>query len=227
MSIWLNYGGKGLKFGSGIRVAVEETSPVGNMTLRLRFTTGVTPVFSKGTAVRVSADPNIWELTYNDTSWENLLDGQGELIEVLAVGATTGLTNTRQMFRDCSKLVSVATFDTSSVTTMAAMFRGCSSLVSAPMLNTSSATTVSSMFNGCYALTNVPLYDTSLVTNMNLMFYECTDVQSGALALYTQSSTQINPPSSHTETFTLCGSATTTGAAELAQIPSDWGGTGA
>ena len=55
----------------------------------------------------------------------------------------------------------------------------------------------------------------------------CLNVQSGALALYQQASSQTNPPSSHNNTFYNCGKFTTTGAAELAQIPSDWGGTGA
>jgi hypothetical protein len=57
------------------------------------------------------------------------------------------------------------------------------------------------------------------------MFAWCYEVQSGALALYNQMSTQITPPAEHTQTFRSCGSHTTTGAAELAQIPSSWGGT--
>jgi len=54
------------------------------------------------------------------------------------------------------------------------------------------------------------------------MLYNCIKVQSGALALYQQASTQANPPSNHTQTFTNCGSNTETGAAELHQIPYDW-----
>jgi len=57
---------------------------------------------------------------------------------------------------------------------------------------------------------------------MTAMFVRCYAVESGALALYQQASTQTNPPSSHSNTFRDCGSNTTTGAAELAQIPSDW-----
>jgi hypothetical protein len=59
------------------------------------------------------------------------------------------------------------------------------------------------------------------------MFRDCLNVQSGALALYQQASTQTTPPSDHSYTFTNCGKNTQTGAAELAQIPSSWGGTGA
>jgi hypothetical protein len=54
------------------------------------------------------------------------------------------------------------------------------------------------------------------------MFYNCYKVESGAYALYQQASTQTTPPSSHSNTFRNCGRDTTTGAAELAQIPSDW-----
>lgn len=81
------------------------------------------------------------------------------------------------------------------------------------------------MFNGCTALTRVPLFDLSSTANTYNMFNGCTAVETGALALYQQVSSQSNPPSSHTGMFTNCGSGTTTGAAELAQIPTDWGGT--
>jgi len=71
------------------------------------------------------------------------------------------------------------------------------------------------------------LFDTSKVTDIRGMLYQSYNVQSGALALYQQASSQDIPPSQHSQTFYNCGSNTTTGAAELAQIPSDWGGTGA
>ena len=48
-------------------------------TIRLKFTEGVTPTFSKGTAVQVSSSPNIWDLTYENTDWNNLLYGVGPL----------------------------------------------------------------------------------------------------------------------------------------------------
>jgi surface protein len=88
--------------------------------------------------------------------------------------------------------------------------------------NTSNITDASRMFSGCSNLTTVPLFDTSKATSMRNMFQNCTRVQSGALALYQQASSQANPPSNHSMTFYKCGSNTTTGAAELAQIPSDW-----
>ena len=131
------------------------------------------------------------------------------------------------MFYGCTSLASVPLFDTSNVTDMQYMFHSCSSLTSIPLFDTSNVTDMQYMCYNCSALTSVPLFDTSSVTNMTLVFCACTNVQSGALALYQQASTQTTPPSQHFHTFGNCGSNTVTGAAELAQIPSSWGGTGA
>jgi hypothetical protein len=56
------------------------------------------------------------------------------------------------------------------------------------------------------------------------MFAFCHNVETGALSLYQQMSTQTNPPNNHEGTFVECGSNTQTGSAELAQIPTSWGG---
>lgn len=238
-------------------------------TAMLRFTNGVTPTFSKGTGIQVSSNPNLWNLTYEDQDWSNLLNGQGDLIEVIAAN-TTGVTNMNSMFSYCGSLTTVSLFDTSNVTTMNSMFLFCHSLVSVPLFDTSNVTVMRSMFETCERLQSVPLFNTSNVTDMGAMFYDCLDltsvplfdtssvtnmstmfyycpsltsiplfdtsnvvyfdyafyvclmVESGALALYQQASTQANPPTNHTKTFTSCGRDTVTGAAELAQIPSDW-----
>ena len=87
--------------------------------------------------------------------------------------------------------------------------------------NTTNVTTMANLFRNCTSLTSVPLFDTSNVAYMSNMLNGCINVESGALALYQQASSQANPPS-HSQTFTNCGSNTQTGAAELAQIPSDW-----
>jgi surface protein len=83
---------------------------------------------------------------------------------------------------------------------------------------------MNSMFEGCSSLTAVPLFDTSHVNYMASTFRDCSAVASGALALYTQASTQTNPPTSHYKTFAYCGSDTVTGRADLDAIPTDWGG---
>ena len=164
---------------------------------------------------------------------------------------TSSVTNTGSMFRSCTNLKSVPLFDTSSVLTMGNMFRSCTNLKSVPLFDTSAAETTSYMFHTCTSLDSVPLFDTSSVTNMSGMLYKCSSLTSvplfdtssvtnisnafngckavtvGALALYQQASTQTTPPTEYSNAFTDCGANTTTGAAELAQIPESWGGTAA
>ncbi len=135
---------------------------------------------------------------------------------------TSNVTDISFMLYECTSLKSVPLFDTSKVTNMASMLRNCTSLASVPLFDTSKVATMSNMFNNCTSLKSVPLFDTSKVTTMNHAFKGCYKVQSGALALYQQASTQTTPPTNHTQTFTNCGRDTETGAAELAQIPSDW-----
>lgn len=135
---------------------------------------------------------------------------------------TSSVENFSGMFGDCHNLTSVPLFDTDSATNMSSMFNSCSSLTTVPLFNTSSVEDFNSMFQYCESLITVPLFDTSSATDMSGMFWDCTMVESGALALYTQASTQASPPISHNMTFENCGRDTTTGAAELAQIPSDW-----
>ena len=112
------------------------------------------------------------------------------------------------------------------ITSFQNKFNGCSNLVSVSLPCTDHVTRMDSMFKGCTSLTSIPAtLDTAACTNMSNMFNGCVNVQSGALALYQQASTQTTPPSRHTKVFTNCGSNTVTGAAELAQIPTSWGGT--
>jgi surface protein len=152
---------------------------------------------------QVSSSPNVWDGTRNNPDWSNIpqfISSSPDLIAILGFNAT-GITNFKNTFNSFNNLSSVCLFDTSAVTDM------------------------NSMFDGCIHLTNIPLFDTSSVTDMSNCFRSCRNVQSGALALYQQASTQTTPPSQYAECFNDCGSDTQTGAAELAQIPRSWGGT--
>lgn len=197
-------------------------------TVRVRTYNGQPP--SKGsttsyeTATLVPGTTDIYDVYKSGTSFRSLLLDASNVIEVLGAN-TSNVTDMTFMFYYCDRLSSVSLFDTSSVTSMERMFLNCRSLTSVPLFNTSNVTTMYYMFGTCSSLTSVPLFNTSKVTQMGYMFNECYNVSSGALALYQQASTQANPPSSHTRTFYKCGRDTTTGAAELAQIPSSWGGT--
>ena len=81
-------------------------------------------------------------------------------------------------------------------------------------------------FNG-YALTAVPLFDVTSATNVSYMFSYCRAVEGGSLALYNALSAKTwSSRNDYYDCFRYCGADTTSGAAELAQIPARWGGTG-
>lgn len=140
--------------------------------------------------------------------------------------STDNVTNMTQMFALCTNLSSAPLYNTSKVTNMYKMFDMCRNLKSVPLYDTSKVTNMNNMFEDCQNLTSIPLFNTDKVQNMDYTFHNCIKVQSGALALYQQASTQTTPPTAHYWTFKNCGKNTQTGKAELAQIPSDWGGTG-
>lgn len=132
----------------------------------------------------------------------------GYLVLTGSIETTSSLTNVKQMFQNQYGLISCPIFETSGVTDMSSMF----------------------YMNGRAdhsRLSSVYLYHTESATDVSSMFSGCSLVASGALALYQQMSTQTTPPTTTANCFTDCGSGTVTGAAELAQIPASWGGTGA
>ena len=228
--------------------------PIEANTVRVRTNDGNVPYKHQyatyQTATLVQGTTDIYDVYKSGTSLDSLLYKSTNVVELLGVN-TTGITNMKQMFDGCTSLTSVPLFDTSNVTNMHGMFGDCTSLTSVPLFDTSNASDTGGMFSKCSSLIDVPLFDTSnvtdmsymfslcnsitivplfntsKVTNMSGMFAHCRNVQSGALALYQQASTQTNPPSKHGSTFLNCGMNTTTGAAELAQIPTSWGGKGA
>lgn len=174
---------------------VETLSPY---TIRLRYAQGTTPpTGSRGTLTLVSAEDNIWDLTYEHYNWNFIRNANHDLLEIIDANII-GVRYLNDAFTGCENLYNVNLFDTSTITTM------------------------SHMFYHCYALQNVPLFNTTNVHDMTQMFQDCFAVKSGALALYRQASSQANPPTEYQFCFRNCGRDTTTGAAELAQIPSDW-----
>lgn len=100
------------------------------------------------------------------------------------------------------------------------LFGGCTDLIEIVDHNITGVQILYSTFTMCSNLINVPLFDVSTVTNMYWTFESCTNVESGALALYQRANSA--GITDHGGCFYNCGSGTTTGAAELAQIPNDW-----
>lgn len=192
----IKFGNKVVSYNDKWLTGDKPLPPIPPYSARLKFREGVTPRIGKGTLTLLDARRNIWDLTYENSNWYYLVQQQHDLIEILGAN-TSNLTSMRGAFEYCDALTTVAVFDTSNVTNMQFMFNGCASLKHIPLLNTSKASSVQSMFR------------------------DCRNVESGALAIYQQLSTQARVPA-HTYAFRNCGSNTETGAAELAQIPSDW-----
>ena len=206
-----------------IKVPVDPYNPLGlpANTIRVRTSGGQPNGGIYASATLVPDTTNVYDVYKSGTSFNNLLSRATNIIEILGAN-TTGITDMQQILSGCTSLTSVPLFDTSSVTNMRQILNGCTSLTSVSLFDTSSVTNMERAFYGCSALTSIPLFDTSSVTNMDYTFMNCSKVESGALALYNQASTQTTPPSYHSRTFRNCGSNTTTGAAELEQIPSGW-----
>lgn len=179
-------------------------------TVRVKVKSGVTPTaptYYTCSATLVDSTNNIWDLYLAQTSWgfDNSFfgafglgtgDSNTQVLEILGAN-TTGVTNMYKFCRSQTALTSVVPFDISSVTDARYMFAYCNNLTAVPAFN-----------------------PTSSLTQTDRMFIECYKVETGALSLYNTMST-LNI-SSHSRTFRYCGRDTTTGAAELAQIPSNW-----
>lgn len=159
--------------------------------------------------------------TTNVTSFQQTFNGCKSLTSAPGFD-TNKVTNMKYTFNDCSSLSAIPWFDTSNVTAIEGMLGNCFNVSSVPLYDTSNVVNMVGMLQNCSALTSLPLFNTSKVQYMDAAFNYCVNVQSGALDLYRQTSTQTNPPSYHHYTFSNCGTNTETGSAELAQIPDDW-----
>jgi surface protein len=201
----LKFNNKLIKSGNRIVCKKDTVDPYNPLnlpanTVRVRTTDGNPPgkfAASYETATLVPGTTDVYDVYKSGTSFRYLFWQSTNLLEVLGAN-TTGITDMRDAFHGCFSVTTIPLFDTRNVTTMYFMCYQCK------------------------ALTSIPLFDTSKVTNMQCTFEVCHSVESGALALYQQVSTQTTPPSNHVSTFRGCGSNTQTGAAELAQIPDDW-----
>lgn len=91
-------------------------------------------------------------------------------------------------------------------------------------LDSSYATAMNAAFMNSSSL--IKLYpDNYIVSNLTTvggMFYGCTNVESGIIGTYNKFAALGAQVTNHDDCFENCGSNTVTGAAELAQIPSDW-----
>ena len=176
---------------------------------------------------QVTSSPNVWDYSRATTSFSQEFKNKsfGSASDQAAVisGDFTGVTDISEMFKG-TKLTSFSVSNTDSLTNCSGAFYE-TSLTSCPDIDTSEVTDFSYMFDGCGSLTSVRLYDTGAAVDVSNMFRGTLLVASGALSLYNQMSGQTTPPVTHSDCFSSCGSNTSTGRADLAEIPQDWGGT--
>lgn len=159
--------------------------------------------------------------TANVTTMRYMLAGCSSLRSIPAFDLTN-VTTFLNICEDCTSLSSILLKNTSNVTDMGYAFRH-TAITSLPDIDTSSATDTKFMFCDCSNLTDISLptdFVFTHVTDCSNMFKDCPNVNTGILNTYnTMSSASI---SSYGNTFNNCGTQTTTGQSELAQIPSAW-----
>jgi hypothetical protein len=175
---------------------------------KLDYSPVVAGVGSSGTWTKVSkyADNNIWDWTKSSVIWDNSF---------------------KEAFKDSENLVSIISAgDLSEITSINYFINACSQLINCVDLNLTSCTAIGYMFSGCLNIEKIPNLSTTVVAHCQYAFANCYKVKTGSLNMYTLLSSQQTPPSNKSSCFTNCGRDTTTGAAELAQIPASWGGTG-
>lgn len=167
-------------------------------TMRCAFTRGYTPEIEDATVTLVDETDNVWDITRE--SWADLFYGnEGKTyLEVVYGANATGITDMSGTFGECINLRYLPeSIDTRYVTSFSELCINCTSLQSIPDWTVGSAEDVNRMFGGCYYVTT------------------------GITAMYEKLSTN-GKVQYHSQTFSHCGEYTTSGAAELAQIPDDW-----
>ena len=178
------------------------------------------------TWTHVEAD--VYDFYYNDANWGYRHWGQigasGGLFDTYAYysGSTTVLPLSEHKY-DIIDMNLDGVTNVSSLTTPAWQVQNIFSI-----RNSGSVTSFTYFLGNQYhnlAYTSIPLFDTSSAIYVRGMLENAKYVETGALTLYQQMSTQATPPTLTTDCFKNCGVFTTTGAAELAQIPTSWGGT--
>ena len=210
--------------------------------IRFRFADGEIPraadpgAGQSWTWTQVASSPNVWDLDYDraafDLGWRNtaanyqlctwLHNHPFEIIEAncsgLVLSGGTG-ANTLGAFKE-QPVTKVGRMHHVSGG-ISQLFRKCESLTEIDSISTSGEIPHAlDAFNGCKNLKSVPLFNTPGIYQATNMFAGCYKVESGALAMYNQLAAQA--PADHDYCFYACGRNTASGAAELAQIPSDW-----
>ena len=173
-----------------------------------------------GSCVRLASAPML--STGKVTDMGGMFDSCFDLVDVPQYD-TKNVTNMQGMFSECRSLKRVPQFNMAKVTEIAGMFHLCPLLEEAPSFMSGTVTSMATAFSGCTSLTAIPAINVANVEYAAGAFYNCRSIPSGILAMYQalSSTGKVDPTIGHDQCFYNCGIDTTTGAAELAQIPSD------
>lgn len=196
--------GSNFKFNGGNVTAkanfVETLPPY---TLRLKYKQGETPwLHGSGEATLVDATNNIWDYTYNNQNWRDVLMSN-DITDILSANVsgvkyfihtfasctalssvcqlqTSNCKNFYEMFDYCISLKSIPLFDMSNASGLAyyCTFESCSSLTSVPAFVFGPSADLAYTFSGCRSLKTLPLFDTSRVRSMGAAFRDCTSLTS-------------------------------------------------
>lgn len=234
MSVLVTYGGHGLvtSNGTGLGVPVDPYNPYNlpSGTIRYMFedTTYDPTVYatvSNSIWTRVSSNPNIWDWStlYNPSlvgRFSSTAFGYSQTnLRVHILGANLqGLLqpSLQSTWQNNPNIVSVRVLDTRTITDFQFTFNGCVNLYEISGLPIRD--TAFQMYAGCTSLRRLPRFETDIDVNVVEMFEGCRNVESGILDCYDS----LRNLTQHWACFRDCGVDTPTGAAELAQIPSDW-----
>jgi hypothetical protein len=128
------------------------------------------------------------------------------------------------MFVDCTRLTSVPAYNTAVLNITARMFLRCTALTHIPLTDFSMATDTHQMFNECSGLLEIAdlTFGAGRITNDSEMFRDCENVATGITRAYDKLVAAQGSTYYHWGTFMNCGTNSTTGSAELANIPSSW-----
>lgn len=235
MSTIYTVNGKVLKNAdNGKWLTKKESLVLPGWTIRIKMEAGSSqPSISGAEVTPVAGQEDVYDVrtTGRYEIWGGMFTSSIHVTEILGANVWddnhTKVAKMTAMCQNCSTLTKVAAFDANDVQEMGACFQG-TSITSIPALGYASVTTAGDLFKGCTALTEIPAtFELPSATNVGGIFNGCVNVESGALALYNKLSALGGQIMAHGYAFADCGSNTVTGAAELAQIPSSWGGTGA
>lgn len=195
--------------------APDQYNPLGlgDNTMRIKITHGTSFTSSYYTITNISTDAtgDVYDIGgADDMSVFNFITAtsltKANVLEVLGLNFTKTYSEVGgsmyQMFSSCTNLTYVG-----------------------PVKLTSEVTDAYGMFSGCSNLTNIPVINVDSLTKVDDMFKNCYKVASGQADLYAKLSALGAQITSHSNTFLNCGRDSVTGAAELAQIPTSWGGT--